>query len=68
MPPKYHNDEYDRCLHSTTDLAIFCGVKTIIKPAPNNEIWKIIEVTFSSTFMRSLDRRFPVFFKGLFFR
>lgn len=44
MPAKYHNDEYDRCFYSTSNLSVMCGVKTIIKRNSKNEIWKIIEV------------------------
>lgn len=44
MPPKYHVDEYDRCLDSTEQFALFCGVRTVIKPNPSNEIWEIIQV------------------------
>lgn len=44
MPPKYETEDYDRCLKSTDKLAVYCGVRTIIKPDENNELWHLIMV------------------------
>lgn len=46
MPPKYDNEDYDRCLYSTSQLSVYCGVKTVIKPDWDNEFWKLIWVAF----------------------
>lgn len=46
MPALHKLDEYDRCLddYEFTRPAIYCLVKTVIKPDNDSDVWRLIQV------------------------
>lgn len=44
MPTIGDIDHFDKCMEETTDLSVYCGVITYIKPDRTNQVWNIIEV------------------------
>lgn len=61
MPALHKLDEYDRCLddYEFTRPAIYCLVKTVIKPDNDSDVWRLIQVGWCDAIVQVIASLYP---------
>lgn len=49
MPPIGRVEEFHKCMYSTENLAVYCIVRTAIKPDSSSDLWRQIEIFSNDT-------------------